>query len=85
MVQFEKDRKDPAIAGKVRAACDMETKPGSGVCRLFSSTAGAYARLLIHWLNLHAYSLKNSCIYTPTGWGNACRFVVMRIPKEKVN
>jgi hypothetical protein len=25
----------------------------------------------------------NSCKYTPTGWGVACRFVVMRIPKEK--
>jgi len=25
----------------------------------------------------------NSCRYTPTGWGKACRFVVMRIPKEE--
>lgn len=25
----------------------------------------------------------NSCIYQPTGWGWACRFVAMRIPKEK--
>ena len=24
----------------------------------------------------------NSCIYQPTGWGQPCRFVVMRIPKE---
>lgn len=25
----------------------------------------------------------NSCIYQPTGWGCACRFVAMRIPKEQ--
>ncbi len=25
----------------------------------------------------------NSCTYKPIGWGVACRFVVMRIPKEK--
>jgi hypothetical protein len=25
----------------------------------------------------------NSCVYQPTGWGAACRFVVMRIPKEQ--
>jgi len=25
----------------------------------------------------------NSCIYQPTGWGLACRFVAMRIPKGK--
>jgi hypothetical protein len=25
----------------------------------------------------------NSCLYQPTGWGYACRFVAMRIPKEK--
>jgi len=25
----------------------------------------------------------NSCLYQPTGWGCACRFVAMRIPKEK--
>ena len=25
----------------------------------------------------------NSCIYQPSGWGVACRFVVMRLPKEK--
>ena len=25
----------------------------------------------------------NSCMYQPTGWGLACRFVAMRIPKEK--
>jgi hypothetical protein len=25
----------------------------------------------------------NSCMYKPTGWGIACRFVVMRIPKDK--
>ncbi|UCG09039.1 MAG: IS1380 family transposase [Desulfobacterales bacterium] len=25
----------------------------------------------------------NSCIYQPTGWGLACRFVAMRIPKER--
>ena len=25
----------------------------------------------------------NSCIYKPYGWGQACRFVVMRIPKEQ--
>ena len=25
----------------------------------------------------------NSCIYQPTGWGCACRFVAMRIPKDK--
>jgi len=25
----------------------------------------------------------NSCFYQPTGWGCACRFVVMRIPKEQ--
>jgi hypothetical protein len=25
----------------------------------------------------------NSCLYQPTGWGAACRFVVMRIPKEQ--
>jgi hypothetical protein len=25
----------------------------------------------------------NSCIYQPSGWGCACRFVAMRIPKEK--
>jgi hypothetical protein len=25
----------------------------------------------------------NSCIYQPTGWGCACRFVVMRIPKKQ--
>jgi hypothetical protein len=25
----------------------------------------------------------NSCIYQPTGWGQPCRFVAMRIPKEK--
>ena len=24
----------------------------------------------------------NSCIYQPSGWGQACRFVAMRIPKE---
>lgn len=24
----------------------------------------------------------NSCTYQPGGWGQACRFVVMRIPKE---
>jgi hypothetical protein len=24
----------------------------------------------------------NSCVYQPSGWGAACRFVVMRIPKE---
>jgi hypothetical protein len=24
----------------------------------------------------------NSCTYQPTGWGQACRFVAMRIPKE---
>ena len=26
----------------------------------------------------------NSCVYKPIGWKVACRFVVMRIPKEKV-
>jgi len=25
----------------------------------------------------------NECIYQPMGWGRACRFVVMRIPKEE--
>jgi hypothetical protein len=25
----------------------------------------------------------NSCLYQPTGWGEPCRFVVMRIPKEQ--
>jgi hypothetical protein len=25
----------------------------------------------------------NSCIYQPTGWGLACRFVAMRIPRER--
>jgi hypothetical protein len=25
----------------------------------------------------------NSCLYQPTGWGLACRFVAMRIPKER--
>ena len=25
----------------------------------------------------------NSCFYQPTGWGCACRFVAMRIPKDK--
>ena len=25
----------------------------------------------------------NSCIYQPTGWGVACRFVAMRIPKKE--
>ena len=25
----------------------------------------------------------NSCIYQPTGWGQPCRFVAMRIPKEQ--
>jgi len=25
----------------------------------------------------------NSCIYQPTGWGRACRFVAMRILKEQ--
>ena len=25
----------------------------------------------------------NECIYQPMGWGQACRFVVMRIPKEE--
>ena len=25
----------------------------------------------------------NSCVYRPTGWAVACRFVVMRIPKEQ--
>ena len=25
----------------------------------------------------------NSCIYKPIGWGRACRFVAMRIPKEQ--
>ena len=25
----------------------------------------------------------NSCIYQPGGWGAACRFVVMRIPKKE--
>jgi len=25
----------------------------------------------------------NSCLYQPTGWGCACRFVAMRIPKEQ--
>lgn len=25
----------------------------------------------------------NSCLYQPTGWGCVCRFVAMRIPKEK--
>jgi hypothetical protein len=25
----------------------------------------------------------NSCVYQPTGWGAACRFVVMRIPKQE--
>lgn len=25
----------------------------------------------------------NSCLYQPKGWGQACRFVAMRIPKEK--
>lgn len=25
----------------------------------------------------------NECIYRPMGWGQACRFVVMRIPKEE--
>jgi hypothetical protein len=25
----------------------------------------------------------NSCVYQPTGWGEACRFVVMRIPKQQ--
>ena len=27
----------------------------------------------------------NSCIYTPIGWGRACHFVAMRIPKEKAS
>jgi hypothetical protein len=25
----------------------------------------------------------NSCVYQPTGWGAACRFVVMRIPRQE--
>jgi hypothetical protein len=25
----------------------------------------------------------NSCVYQPTGWGQPCRFVAMRIPKEQ--